>query len=159
VNESLIDLLELLSKNHVDFIIIGGYAGIVYGCTYVTQDVDICIDLACENLLRLQSTLNDFHPVHRMTPNRIKLELTESNCTQFKNLYLDTDLGQLDCLGYVEGVGDYSQAKEKSQIVEVETFRARVLNLDSLIESKKALNRPRDRQMLRELQAIKKLER
>ncbi len=53
---------------------------------------------------RLQKALADLNPVHRMTSNRNKLELTAENCSQFKNLYLDTDIGQLDCLEQIEGM-------------------------------------------------------
>jgi hypothetical protein len=46
-----------------------------------------------------------------MTPKRKKLELTRETCGQFKNLYLDTDISQLDCVSFVEGVGDYREIK------------------------------------------------
>ncbi len=35
------NLLHRLAHAGVDFVIVGGYAGIVHGCTYVTQDIDI----------------------------------------------------------------------------------------------------------------------
>lgn len=150
-------LLERLVKGGVDFVIVGGFAGTVYGCTLVTQDVDICLDFSPANLLSLQKSIADLHPVHRMTPGRKKLELTEKNCGSFRNLYLDTDIGRLDCIGSIEGIGDYQKVKEKSVKIEADGVRLRVLNLDALIESKKAMNRPRDRQAIAELEAIRKL--
>jgi hypothetical protein len=153
------DLLERLVRGGVDFVIVGGFAGVVQGCTYVTQDVDICCDFSPANLLGLQAALCDVHPVHRMTPERKKLELTEENCGQFKNLYLDTDIGQLDCVGFIDGVGDYSKVKLASEAVEVQDMQLLTLSLDALIESKQAMNRPRDREALVQLEAIKKLRR
>jgi hypothetical protein len=44
-------LLECLVHAGVDFVIVGGYAGVVHGCTYVTQDIDICCDFSPANLL------------------------------------------------------------------------------------------------------------
>jgi hypothetical protein len=152
-----IELLERLVKAGVDFVIVGGFAGTVYGCTLVTQDVDICLDFSPANLLALQKAIANMHPVHRMTPGRKKLELTGKNCGDFKNLYLDTDIGRLDCLGSIKGIGDYQKVKDKSVTMETEDVRLQVLNLDALIESKKAMNRPRDRQAIAELEAIKKL--
>jgi hypothetical protein len=64
------DLLERLARAGVDFVIVGGYAGVVHGCTYLTQDVDICCDFSARNLLALQRAIADLHPVHRMTPGR-----------------------------------------------------------------------------------------
>jgi hypothetical protein len=150
-------LLDRLTKAGVEFVIIGGFAGTVYGCALVTQDVDICMDFSPSNLLKLQEAIIDLHPVHRMTPNRKKLELTGKNCSDFKNLYLDTDMGRLDCLGQIQGIGDYQKAKEVSIALETGSVRLRVLSIDALIESKKAMNRPRDKQAILELEAIKKL--
>jgi hypothetical protein len=152
-----IELLERLVKAGVDFVIVGGFAGTVYGCTLVTQDIDICLDFSPANLLALQKSISDLHPVHRMTPNKKKLELTRENCGSFNNLYLDTDIGRLDCLGSIKGVGDYQKVKQVCVMVETGGVRLQVLNLDALIESKKAMNRPRDRQAIAELEAIKKL--
>jgi hypothetical protein len=157
MTEDFIELLERLVKAGVDFVIVGGFAGTVYGCMMVTQDVDICFDFSPANLLTLQKAIADLNPVHRMTPGRKKLELTEENCGNFKNLYLDTDIGRLDCLGSIKGVGDYQKVKEESVTVETGGVRLQVLNIDALIESKKAMNRPRDRQAIAELEAIKKL--
>jgi len=76
VSSDFSNLLERLVKAGVDFVIVGGFAGVVHGCTYVTQDVDICCDFSAANLLALQNALSDLNPVHRMTPGRKKLQLT-----------------------------------------------------------------------------------
>ena len=94
-------VLSRLNKAEVDFVIIGGFAATVYGCTIVTQDIDICCDFDAQNLLRIQKALADINPVYRMTTRKVKLDLTRSNCANLKNLYLDTDLGVLDWLSYV----------------------------------------------------------
>jgi hypothetical protein len=157
MRDDFFTLLKRLSKNGVDYVIIGGFAGIAHGCGYVTQDIDICLDFNTDNLLRLQKALADLHPVHRMTPGRLKLELTGENCEQYKNLYLDTDTGQLDCIGFVEGIGNFQQAKSNSIVVEIEDLKLQVLNIDALIETKKAMNRQKDKQAIIQLEAIKKL--
>jgi len=151
------NLLDRLVKAGFDFVIIGGYAGIVHGCTYVTQDIDLCCDFSPSNLLALQRAVSDLHPVHRMTPGRKEFELTEKTAATFKNLYLDTDLGQLDCVSFVAGIGDFQTSKQASAIVTVGCLELRVLGLDALIKAKKAMNRPHDRQAVLQLEAIKKL--
>ena len=52
-------LLRRLVGAGVDFIIVGGYAGVVYGCTLVTQDVDICCNFTPANLLALRKAIGD----------------------------------------------------------------------------------------------------
>jgi hypothetical protein len=134
-------------------------AGVVHGCTYVTQDIDICCLFEPRNLLAIQKALVDLHPVHRLTPGRQPLELTAETAAQLANLYLDTDLGRLDCLSTIEGIGDYAKAKQASEVIEVEGIRLRVLTLEALIRSKEALHRPPDQEALRQLKALRSLKR
>lgn len=157
MSSDFINLLERLVKAGVDFVVVGGFAGIAHGCTFVTQDIDICCDFDPENLLRLQKALSGLNPVNRMTPKRKKLELNETNTGQFKNLYLDTDIGQLDCIGFVAGIGDYSQVKQASEQVQMQNIEIHILGIDALIKAKQAMNRPRDKQAVLQLEAIKKL--
>lgn len=151
------NLLHRLARAGVEFVIVGGYAGVVHGCTYVTQDIDTCCDFSPANLLALQQALCDVHPVHRMTPGRKSLDLTPENVADFKDLYLDTDIGRLDCLSYIDDVGSYEQVKHASQRVEVEGIPFNVLSIDALIVAKRTMSRARDREAIRQLQAIKQL--
>ncbi len=154
-----LNLIEQLKKGGVKFVLVGGFAGVVHGCTYVTQDIDICCDFSAANLLALQKVLKDLHPVHRMTPQRLKLKLTVESCTQFKNLYLDTDIGQVDCLASIQGLGDYEDVEKLSEIRDLGGgLRIRVLTIDSLIKARKAMNRPRDKEAVLQLEAIKKMQ-
>lgn len=157
MKNSLSELLARLTKEGVDFVVIGGFAGIIYGCTYVTQDTDICIDLSAENIGKIYNSTADLHPVHRMTPAKIPFTFDVNRPCRFQNLYLDTDLGQLDCLGEVKGVGEFSKVFASSMPVEVDGIKIRVLSIGGLIESKKAMNRPSDIQAVVQLEAIEKL--
>lgn len=153
--KNLTDILSLLAKHDVDFVVVGGYAVAAYGSSFVTQDVDICCDFSPENLLKLQSALGDAHPVHRMTPKRLPLVLTEENCEGLRNLYLDTDIGQIDCLGSVMGIGGFEEVRKRSVSVMIDDFKCNVIELGALIDAKKAMGRPRDLAAVQELEAIR----
>jgi len=150
-----LSLLTRLNKEGVKFVIIGGFASVVHGCTLVTQDIDICCEFTPENLLLLQKAIADLNPVHRMTPEKVKLDLTQENCKNYKNLYLDTYLGQLDCISYVQGIGNFEKVTKLSQIIEAEYLKFHVLTIDALIDAKKAMNRPHDHEAIVQLKAIK----
>ena len=158
MTKTYMDLLARLVKAEVRFVLIGGYACIVHGGTLSTLDVDVCCDFTPDNLLRLQQAVADLNPVHRMTPKRIPLSLTAKNCQNLKNLYLDTDLGQLDCISEVLGLGDFGQVEQMCQTIEADRIQLKVLSRDALIQSKKAMGRPRDREAVHQLEAIKKME-
>jgi len=148
-------LLTRLIEHHVDFVVVGGFAVVAHGGTLLTQDVDICCDFTPENLLRLQQAVADLHPVHRMTPARRALNLTPAECSGLKNLYLDTDYGQLDCLGNVRGLGGFAQVKRRSIEVQLDAGPCRILSLDELIAAKEAMGRPRDKEAATQLRAIR----
>ena len=148
-------LLKQLVDHHVEFVIVGGYAAVAHGVTLVTQDVDICCRFNARNLLRLKRAVGDLHPVHRLTPQRLPLKLTTKNCVGLKNLCLKTDLGVLDCLGEVLGIGDYDAAKKESVTIDLEFGPCRLLSLDALIKAKEAMDRPRDKEAVIQLKAIR----
>jgi hypothetical protein len=148
-------LLERLVRFRVAFVVVGGFAAVAHGVSLLTEDVDVCCRFTKANLLRLQAALADLHPVHRMTPARLPLALTPERCASLRNLYLDTDYGQLDCLGEVKAIGDYGQVSRRSVLVDLPFGPCRVLNIDALIRSKEAMDRPRDRAAVVQLRAIR----
>jgi hypothetical protein len=149
------NLLARLIEHQVQFVLVGGFAATAYGSTMLTQDVDVCMRFSPDNLMRLQEALADLHPVHRMTPRRLPLRLAPETCRDLKNLYLDTDFGQLDGLGIIQGVGDFEQVREHSVEVNLPAGICRVLTIDALIRSKEAMGRPRDRESVLQLKAIR----
>jgi predicted nucleotidyltransferase len=158
MSDPFIDLLSRLARAQVRFVLIGGYACIAHGTATSTQDIDICCEFTPDNLLRLQAAVSDLHPVHRMTPRRLPLEITAETSKTFKNLYLDTDLGQLDCVSEVQGLGNFNSIWAQSETVEIAGEQIQVLNLEALIESKKAMNRVKDQEAIRQLESIKNIE-
>ncbi len=151
-------LLQRLIHHKVEFVIVGGYAAAVYGVSLVTQDIDLCCRFTPENLLRLQNAIADLHPVHRLTPQRLPLKLTQDTCAGLQNLYLATDLGVMDCLGSVLGVGGYDEVTRHSVELDVPGGPCRILDIESLIKSKQAMDRPHDRETVIQLKAIKERE-
>ena len=71
-----------------------------------------------------------------------------------KNLYLQTELGPIDLLSSITGVGDY--ARVRAAAIEMELFgrRCRVISLEDLIQAKEAMGREKDRLAAMELRAI-----
>lgn len=149
------DLVERLIRSQMEFVIVGGFAVMAHGATLVTQDLDICCPFSEDNLSALAQAVADLHPVHRMTPQRLLFEATPGLSESLKNLYLGTDLGALDCLGEVLGVGGFEEVRKRSVEVSFESGPCRVMDIDALIAAKCAMNRTRDRQAILQLKAIK----
>jgi len=148
-------LLARLNQHRVEFVIVGGVACVLHGTSYVTYDLDVCVRLGSENLYRVQAALEDLHPYHRLSGKKLPLELTDELCTRLKNVYLQTDLGTLDCLGEIAGIGDYEKVAGCSISMSFPFGECRVLSLDALIASKEAAGRDKDWSAVRFLRAIK----
>ena len=148
-------LLTRLRDNGLEFVVIGGVCVIFYGAPLATFDLDICCQFGMENVLKIESAVKDLHPAHRLTPNKLPLEMTRSSFGDLKNLYLQTDLGKLDCLGEVAGIGNYDDVKKQSRAVSLPYGEFHFLTFDALIAAKIAAGRPHDLRAVRLLQAVK----
>ncbi len=152
---STLDLLERLNKYAVEYVLVGGVAAVVHGSQLVTGDVDICAPLDAPNLAKIVAALSDLQAKFRMTPDRRPLPMEPEKLAGFKNLNLETNLGQLDILSEIAGVGDYASVALHTITLDLGGAICRILDLDTLIQSKKALGRPRDLQAVIELEAIR----
>jgi len=148
-------LVERLIVARVEFVLVGGFAAVAYGVSLMTQDVDVCCPFSPQNLRSIEAAIKDLKPVHRMTPQKLPFVLTDELCASLKNLYLDTDLGPLDCLSEVLGLGDFLEVKRRSIELTLPVGICPVLDIDALIAAKAATNRTRDRMTISQLKAIK----
>jgi len=148
-------LLTRLKASGLEFVVIGGVCAVYHGVPLATFDLDVCCPLGEENVRRINTAPHDLHPVHRLTANKLPLAMTRGSFGELKNLYLQTDLGKLDCLGEVSGVGNFGAVLKNSIMANFSYGTFRFLNLDALIASKKAVGRERDLSAVRQLLAIK----
>ena len=152
---STLDLLKRLSDHRVECVVVGGVAGVAHGSSVVTEDVDVCAPLSADNLARIWAALGDLRPRWRMSPGRPPVPDDPNEVAGFKNLYLLTDLGQIDILSEISGVGAYDDVARHSIVVDLGGVTCRVLDIDALILTKKAMGRPKDLQTATELEAIR----
>jgi hypothetical protein len=153
--QNLSELLRRLTAAKVEFVLVGGFAAVAHGVTLVTRDVDICCRFTEANLMRIQQAFADLHPIHRSRPD-LPLALTPEQCASLKNLYVSTDLGVVDCLGDVLGVGDFTAVVQQAVEVDTPGGKCRVLDLEPLIRAKEAMGRDHDRVTVKQLREIQK---
>ena len=146
-------------RHRIEFVVVGGFAAVAHGVTQLTQDIDICCRMTPDNLMRLQDALSDLHPVHRMPPERPSLRLTHETAAEFRNLYLETDWGQLYCLGEILGVGGYDAVLAQSVEIELPGGPCRILAIDALVRAKQAMGRDKDCETILQLRAIQERKR
>lgn len=150
-------LLTALSEADVAFVVIGGMAAVAQGSSYVTADLDICYQRQPSNHQRLVRALRPFKPRLRGVPGGLPFVLDGATLKAGLNFTLITDIGELDLLGEVTGLGGYEAVKAHAEEVELYQNSIWVLTLEGLIIAKEAAGRSKDLRLLPELKALQAL--
>ncbi len=152
--QEFIKLLQKLADEGFDFVVIGGYAAVAHGSSLVTRDLDICAVLTAENVEKLRQVLRKWNPRHRLTPQRLSFLDHPAAGEPVQNLYLETDVGVVDVLSSVLGVGDFERLKRNAEELKIFGRTFRIISLEDLIQAKEALGREKDLFAAKELRAV-----
>ena len=148
-------LLRVLVDGDVEFVIIGGVAANHHGSARATFDLDILYGRSRDNIQRLVRALTPLQPYLRGAPPGLPFRFDVLTIEKGLNFTFDTAAGPLDCLGEVAGLGRYEAVVQRSHDAELYGFHCRFLDLDALIEAKRAAGRPKDFEAIAELEAIR----
>jgi hypothetical protein len=148
----------LLAEHGVEFIVVGGQAEALMGSPRVTYDVDLCYRRTPDNLERLATALGTLNLTLRGAPPELKFRLDAQALALGQNYTFEVD-GEypLDFLGYLEPIGTYEDLRARAETIPIGGRPVRVIGLDDLIRIKRHINRPKDRESLLQLEAIKRL--
>lgn len=146
--------LRALYDEGVEFVIIGGAAMQLQGSAHITEDLDFCYDRTPKNFQRLAKALQPFHPLLRNAPEDLPFRFDAATIQRGLNFTLSTDLGALDFLGEVAGLGSYPKVKAASETMNIFGINHLVLSLEGLIKAKIAAGRNKDLNVLEELEGL-----
>lgn len=148
------DFLPLLVRQGVRFIVIGGGAAIAHGSARLTYDVDVVYARDMQNIRNLVNALKAHRPYPRGAPPGLPFQWDESTLQAGLNFTLTTTLGDIDLFGEVTGGGGFEQLLPFSEELETFGVKCRFLTLERLIQLKRAAGRPKDLEVIAELQAL-----
>ena len=154
MKDSYQKLIPILVKGNVKFIIIGGVAAIVHGAARATFDLDVVYSRHPDNIIHLVQTLNPYSPYLRDAPGGLPFVFDRVTVQNGLNFTLTTQLGNLDLLGEVVGGGTYEDLRPYSEEIEVFDAKCFCLGLERLIKVKRAAGRPKDFEVIAELEVI-----
>jgi hypothetical protein len=148
-------LLRILSDAGVEFIVVGGVAAAVHGSARATFDLDVVYRRTPEGIDRLVLALLPYHPYLRGAPPGLPFRWDAATVGRGLNFTLTTDVGDLDLLGEITGGGGYEALAPSTTLIRAFDIECRLLNLDRLIEVKRAAGRPKDFEVVAELETIR----
>lgn len=152
-------IFEALLRHGVDFVVIGGLAGIAHGSAYNTEDVAVAYKRSRENLERLAGSLSELGATLRGAPPRLPFQLDAKTLRAGMNFTFDTRFGSFDILGEPAGAPRYEELRTSGSSETLWGVTIRVASLDHLIAMKEAAARPRDLTVAAEYRTIADLRR
>lgn len=147
-------ILRVLAEGNVLFIVVGGAAATAHGSARLTEDVDVVYDRSPENIARVVRAVAPHHPYLRGAPPGLPFVWDERTVASGLNFTLTTNLGPLDLLGEIAGGGDYQQLLPHTFTLKVFGVECPCLVLEALIRVKRAAGRPKDLEVIAELEVL-----
>ena len=145
-NPDFQDFLKALNEQEVDYLLVGGYAVILYGYERVTADMDIWVRCTSKNYDKLTKAFHAFGmPVFDMT--LIKFLDTE-NWDVFR---FGRKPVAIDIMTKVKGL-NFNEAFTESEIRIVDDIPVRLIQYKHLIQAKKEAGRHKDKDDLENLE-------
>ncbi len=143
-------LLRALTEHGVEFVVVGGMAGLAHGSAYPTYDLDVAYARDHENIARLVAALEDIGVTLRGAPADLPFQLDARTLENESNFAFDSSYGSFDILGDVAGISAYEELRAEAVVATVEDVEVKIASIDHLIAMKRAASRPKDRLMVEE---------
>jgi predicted nucleotidyltransferase len=148
------ETLRVLYDGEVEFVLIGGAAMRLQGSARLTEDLDFCYSRSKKNIERLARALKPYQPRLRNAPEDLPFRFDAETIHRGLNFTLLTDLGALDFLGEVSGLGGYEAVKAAAEKIPIYGLNHLVLSISGLIKAKEAAGREKDMDAIKELRGL-----
>jgi hypothetical protein len=138
----------------VGFVVVGGVAAIAHGSARLTFDLGIVYARDEANIERLAAALAPIEPYLRGAPPALPFRWDAETIRRGLNFTLTTRLGDIDLIGEATGGGTYAALLPHSRRLEAFGVRFQCVDLDRLIQLKRAAGRPKDLEAVAELEVL-----
>ncbi len=137
LNQDYKEMLQLLQKHKVAYILVGAYALAAQGYPRSTFDIDIWVKPSKDNSVKLFKALQEFG-----TP----CESINEDSFQEKGIIFQIGVApcRIDIITEISGGIEFAPAKARSIIVKIEDILSPILAIEDLIKNKEAIGRPKD---------------
>ncbi len=162
-------LVEVLDRQGVEYLLVGGTAAGAHGAERPTEDVDCVVRRERANLDRLAVALRELNA--RLRVGGMTDAEARTLPVQVDGATLDlagmstwmTDAGPFDVLAGLEApdgrLVPYEELVERAVVFQGDGFALRTAGIDDIINAKERADRPKDREALPELREIRERER
>lgn len=151
-------LIRTLRRHRVDFVLIGALAARLYGFPRLTADADITPEGSSRNLEKLASALRELDArIYTETiPEGLVFDCSSQMLSRAKMWNLTTSAGRLDLAFEPSGTTGYAGLAKDAEQFEAFGVKFLAASLDDIIRSKEAADRPKDRDDVVILKALRR---
>jgi hypothetical protein len=141
-------LIAVLAAHHVRYVLIGALGARMQGFARLTADADITPARDDENLKHLASALRELHArvYTESVPEGLAFDFTGKSLARSEMWNLVTSAGRLDIAFVPSGTSGYEDLKRGALTYDINGATLDVASLDDIVRSKRAADRPQDRQ-------------
>jgi hypothetical protein len=147
----MLDTLRSLAQHEVKFVVGGGVALVLYGHDRMTMDLDVALDLDRSNLKRFYKSVEHLQlqpatqePLSSLEdPERIRELVETKHAMVFPLKDPDRPYRQIDV--FLTPETSYAELSKDAQHVQLPGFRVEVVNRRKLLEMKRDIPEPRDK--------------
>jgi hypothetical protein len=153
-----VEICAVLSEEGVEFVVLGGFAAIIHGSPLPTEDIHVIPSRSGANLERLATALTRLGAKIRTGDEPIETRIDAAFILDMPHmLNLVTRFGDLDLVFTPAGtLKNYEQWLERARRAQLrEGLVVAVADLDDIIASKSAANRPKDQRSLPYLESLR----
>lgn len=130
------EFIELLIKNKVEYLVVGGYAVGIHGHPRYTGDLDIWLNASRPNAERILQAVNEF--------GFSSFNLTRDDFTKPDNvIQLGYPPLRIDLLTQIDGV-TFEECFSNRKVITFDDLVVNFIGYDDLLKNKKQSGRPRD---------------
>jgi hypothetical protein len=156
------ELIAVLARHGVNYLVIGGVATQVHGHRRTTMDLDLTPDPSPENLRRLGAALAELEARPRDAgTEKMKISVGDPERLAIAAIVppLLTRHGQIHILKEPKGARGFDQMRERALVVDLDGNEVAIVSLDDLIRMKRAAGRPSDLDDIAVLTEVERQER
>lgn len=139
------ELFRTLARHEVEYVTIGGVAIQAHGGQRVTQDLDVAIAAARENLERLARALVELD-ARMLGPDgqRSRSVPTATLLASSDQWHLITSHGRLDVVTLPAHLGSFDDLRARAHEVPLDDISVPIAHRDDLLKMKRTTGRPQD---------------
>lgn len=150
-NNYLQEIISTLARDEIDFIICGGVALVLHGIERMTMDLDLSLNMSDRNLKKFLDAMKRLDLVPRapvpadslLDPEKRRLMVADKNARVFTFIDINNPYRQVDV--FITDALSYDALKNQTEMIRLGDHQVQLINKRGLLEMKRAITPPRDK--------------